>query len=189
MSKYEIIAVGASAGGLKAISTILLGISPDIQVSILIVQHLSPELKSYMVNILQRCCKMKMFKEAENNETIQPSVVYIAPPDKHMLIRDRKIVLTSTEPMHFVRPSIDLLFESVAANFNGRAIGVILTGMNTDGAMGIKAIKEKGGVTIAQDEKTSEFFVMPKAAIETGAVDYILPIQDIAPTIIALVKQ
>lgn len=189
MSRYEIVAIGASAGGLNAISTILLGLSADIQASILIVQHLSPERKSYMVNILQRCCKMKMFKEAKTDETIQPSFVYIAPPDKHMLVRDRKIVLTSTEPLHFVRPSIDLLFESVAANFNGRAIGVILTGMNIDGAMGIKAIKEMGGVTIAQDEKTSEFFEMPKAAIETGAVDYILPIQDIAPTIIALVEQ
>ncbi len=188
MSRYEIVAMGASLGGLQAISTILLGLSSNIQVSILIVQH-HTKYKSYMVNILKQCCKMKMFKEAENNETIQPSFVYIAPSDKHMLVRDRKIALTSTEPKHFVRPSIDLLFESVAANFDSRAIGVILTGAYIDGAMGIKTIKEMGGVTIAQDEKTSESFEMPKAAIETGAVDYILPIQDIAPTIIALVEQ
>ncbi len=104
-------------------------------------------------------------------------------------IKDRKIVLTCTEPVNFCIPSIDLLFKSVAAEFGDRAIAVILTGMGKDGAMGIKAIKEKGGVTIAQDEKTSEYSEMPHSAIKTGAVDYILPLQEIAPTIITLVEQ
>ena len=189
MSQYEIVAMGTSAGGLKALSTILSGLYPALPVSILIVQHFNPKYKSVMVDILQQRCKMKTFKVAEHDETIQPSVVYIAPPGKHMLVRDRKIVLTCIETIHFCRPSIDILFESVAAEFGDRAIAIILTGMGNDGSRGIKAIKERGGVVIAQDKKTSEYFEMPGSAIETGAVDFILPLQEIAPAIIRLVEQ
>ena len=91
--------------------------------------------------------------------------------------------------MHFSRPSIDLLFESVAASMDGKAIGVILTGSGSDGAMGIKAIKEKGGTTIAQDPATAEYGSMPQSAIDTGMVDFVLPLADIAPAIITLITK
>ncbi len=187
MGQFNTVAIGASAGGLRALSTVLSGLSSDLPAAVLVVQHLEPRHKSLMAEILQRSCKMKV-KEAEHGETINLSVVYIAPPNKHLLVSDGKIVLTSTAFVHFVRPSIDLLFESVAADFGNKAIGVILTGTGSDGAMGIRAIKERGGTTIAQDEKTSEFFGMPQAAIDTGSVDFILPLQDIGHSIEVLVR-
>ncbi len=187
MTQFDIVAMGASAGGLKALTEILSVLPADFQVPILIVQHLDPRHKSLMAEILQRHCQMKV-KEAVNDEPIEKAMVYVAPPNKHMLVSDGKIALTSSAFVHFTRPSIDLTFESVAADYQDRAIGVILTGTGRDGSMGIKAIKEKGGTTIAQDEKTSEHFGMPQAAIATGTVDFVLPIQDIAPAIIALIS-
>ncbi len=187
MNQFDIVAIGASAGGLKALSEVLSGLPAELPVPILIVQHLDPRHKSLMAEILQRHCKMKV-KEAVHDETIQKSIIYIAPPNKHMLVSDGKIALTSSAFVHFTRPSIDLLFESVAADFGDRAIGVILTGTGRDGSMGIKAIKERGGTTIAQDEATSEHFGMPQAAISTGAIDFILPLQDIPPAITALIS-
>ena len=187
MGQFNTVAIGSSAGGLKALSTVLSGLLGDLPVAVLVVQHLEPRHKSLIAEILQRNCKMKV-KEAEHGEDLNLSTVYIAPPNKHMLANDRKIVLTSTAFVHFVRPSIDLLFESVAADFGNKSIGVILTGTGSDGSMGIRAIKERGGTTIASDERTSEFFGMPEAAITTGAVDFILPLQDIAHAIEVLVR-
>ena len=188
MSQFDIVAIGASAGGLKALSEVLSGLPPDLPAPVLIVQHLDPRHKSLMAEILQRHCKMKVM-EAEHEEIIAPSVVYIAPPNKHMLVSEGKIVLTSSDFVHFSRPSIDLMFESVAAVFGDKAIGVILSGTGMDGSMGIKAIKERGGTTIAQNEETSEHFGMPQAAIATGSVDFILPIQDIAHAMLTLIRK
>jgi len=188
MSQFDVVAIGASAGGLKALTTILSGLPGDLPVAILIVQHLDPRHKSLMADILQRNCKMPV-KEAENGEQIKPGFVYIAPPNKHMLATNKRIVLTTTAFVHFSRPSIDLLFDSVAADYGDKTIGIVLTGTGVDGSIGIKAIKERIGTTIAQDEGTSEHYGMPAAAIATGAVDFVLPIQDIAPAIIRLVTE
>ena len=103
-----------------------------------------------------------------------------------MLVNNKKISLTTTAPVHFSRPSIDSLFLSVAMDFGYKAIGIILTGTGKDGSAGLKAIKDRGGVTIAQDEITSESFGMPGAAISMGAADFILPVQDIGPAIVKL---
>lgn len=189
MSQFDIVAIGASAGGLKALSEVLSGLPSDFPAPVLIVQHLDPRHKSLMAEILQRHCRMKVI-EAEHEVMMEPSMVYIAPPNKHMLVSEGKmIVLTSSDFVHFSRPSIDLLFESVAAVYGDKAIGVILSGTGMDGSMGIKAIKERGGTTIAQNEETSEHFGMPQAAISTGAVDFILPIQDIAHAILTLIRK
>ena len=186
MGKYSVIAIGASAGGLKALKEVLSALPADLNASVLIVQHLDPNHKSLMAILLQRESKIKV-KEAENGETIKAGVAYIAPPNKHMLATDGRIELTMTAFVHFSRPSIDLLLESVAASYDGNFIGVILTGTGTDGSIGIKAIKERGGSTIAQDKQTSEQFGMPDSAIKTGYVDMVLPLQEIGPTLIELV--
>ena len=186
MGRYEIVVVGSSAGGIRALEIILSGLPADLPVPVLIVQHLDPRHRSLMAEIMQRSSKMKV-KEAVNDEAIQPSIVYIAPPNRHMLVTDGHISLTSTAFVHFSRPSIDLLFESVAATYGDKAIGIILSGTGRDGAMGIKAIKEKGGTTIAQNQATAEHFGMPDAAIATGMVDFILPVYDIARAIVELV--
>jgi two-component system chemotaxis response regulator CheB len=126
--------------------------------------------------------------QAVGGEPIRPGTVYVAPPDNHLLANaDRTLALTQTELVHFVRPSADLLFESVAAAYRERSIAVVLTGSGSDGAMGVEAIKKMGGTVIAQDEATSEFFAMPSAAIETGKVDFVLPIEEMAPALLSLV--
>ncbi len=106
-----------------------------------------------------------------------------------MVNPDKTLSLTQSELVHFVRPSADLLFDSVAASHKERAIAVVLTGTGNDGAMGVQAIDKMGGTVIAQDKETAEFFGMPSAAIKTGAVDFILPLAEIAPALISLVMQ
>src|SRR5262249_30411394 len=111
---------------------------------------------------------------------ILPGFVYIAPPDEHLLVGPGKIQLAHSQLVHFSRPSIDLLFESVAGMYGSRSIGVILSGSNRDGAVGIRAIKEAGGATIAQDPASAEFRTMPQAAISTGCVDIVVSILKLA---------
>jgi two-component system chemotaxis response regulator CheB len=118
---------------------------------------------------------------------LKPDHVYLAPPDEHLLINgDGTVTLTHTELVNFVRPSADLLFESVAAAYGERAIAVVLTGTGHDGSLGVTAIKQRGGTVIAQDESSSEFFGMPSAAIRTGAVDFVLPLDEIPLALITL---
>jgi len=129
-------------------------------------------------------------KEAENAENISTGTVYIAPPNRHLLVTPGgSISLSESELVHFVRPSADLLFESVAACYKERAICVVLTGTGSDGSMGVQAIKKMGGTVIVQDEKSSEFFGMPSAAIQTGQVDFVLPLVEIAPALVTLVMK
>lgn len=113
--------------------------------------------------------------------------VFIAPPDHHLLVnQDRSLSLSHSELVHFVRPSADLLFESLAASYKERAIAVVLTGTGSDGQMGVQAIKKMGGTVIVQDQESSEFFGMPGAAIQFGAVDFVLPLDEIALALITL---
>lgn len=129
-------------------------------------------------------------KEAEDGCSISPGMVYIAPPDYHLLVNpDSTLSLNQSERVNFVRPSAEWLFESVANSYKDRAIAVVLTGAGKDGMLGVQAIHRLGGVVIAQDQKTSECFSMPQAAIQTGMVDFILPLPQIAPKLISLVTQ
>ncbi len=176
---FEIVAVAASAGGLTALSTVLGGLPRTFGATIVAVQHLDPRHRSLMAEIIGRRSFLPVHQAVAGSH-VQRGHVYLAPPDHHLLInRDGTVTLTHTELVNFVRPSADLLFESVAASFGGRAIAVVLTGSGRDGAMGVTAIKQRGGTVIAQDEATSEFFSMPSAAIRTGVVDFILPLDEI----------
>ncbi len=123
---------------------------------------------------------------AEEGAQLERGHIYLAPPDRHLLIKRGSLSLTDTELVNFVRPSADLLFESVAAAYGPRAIAVVLTGSGRDGALGVTAIKQRGGTVIAQNEATSEFFGMPSAAIKTGAVDFVLALDEIAPKLVML---
>jgi two-component system, chemotaxis family, protein-glutamate methylesterase/glutaminase len=140
-----------------------------------------------MAEILSRRTSLAV-KQAETGDRVERGTVFIAPPDNHLLANaDGTLSLTQTELVHFLRPSADLLFESVAAAYRERAIAVVLTGSGSDGAMGVRAIKKMGGTVIAQDEATSEFFAMPNAAIETGIVDFVLPLDEMAAALVSLV--
>jgi two-component system chemotaxis response regulator CheB len=181
-----LVAVAASAGGLAALTTLLEKIPPDLSGPIVVVQHLAPEHRSLMAEILTRRTPHDVV-QVGGGELLEAGKVYIAPPDQHVLVNpDGTVSLSHSELVHFVRPSADLLFESAAGAYRERAIAVILTGTGSDGSFGVEAIKRAGGTVIAQDEATSEFFGMPGAAIATGFVDMVLPLSEIAPAIVRL---
>jgi two-component system chemotaxis response regulator CheB len=185
---FDVVAVAASAGGLQALSGLFSALPADFPAALVVVQHLDPRHRSLIAAILSRRTALEV-KEAEEGDALRPGTVYIAPPNKHLLVNpDGTLALAQSELVHFVRPSADLLFESVAASFKDRAIAVVLTGTGSDGTMGVQAIKKMGGTVIAQDEATSEFFGMPGAAIQTGSVDFVLPLREIPSALVTLVK-
>lgn len=184
---FDVVAVAASAGGLKALSQVFSALPGDFPAALVVVQHLDPRHRSLMADILSRRTALDV-KQAEEGDRLRPGMIYIAPPNMHLLVNpDGSLSLAQSELVHFVRPSADLLFESVAASFKNRAIGVVLTGTGSDGTTGVQAIKKMGGTVLAQDEATSEFFGMPNAAINTGSVDFVLPLGEIPAALVTLV--
>jgi len=186
-SPFEVVAIASSAGGLTALTGVLSALPADFPAAIVVVQHLDPRHRSLMAEILNRRTQLPV-KQAEEGDHLRGGTVYIAQPNRHLLVnRDGTLSLSQTELVHFVRPSADLLFESVAGSYKERAIAVVLSGSGSDGAMGVQGIKKMQGTVIAQDEATSEFFGMPGAAIQTGTVDFVLPLSEIAPALVTLV--
>jgi two-component system, chemotaxis family, protein-glutamate methylesterase/glutaminase len=184
---FDVVAFAASAGGVPAFISVLSGIPAEFPAAIVVVQHLDPHHRSLLVEILSRRTALHV-KHAEEGDCLVPGTVYIAPPDRHVLVNsDGTLSLTRTELVHFVRPSADLLFESTASSYKDRAIAVVLTGTGSDGAMGVTAIKQMGGTVLVQDTKTAEFNGMPKAAIKTASADLILPLEKIPAALIELV--
>ena len=188
IAENYIIVLTASAGGLKALSKILSNLPKDFPAPIVIVQHLSPRYPSMMAEILSRRTLLQV-KQAEAGDRLKPGMVYIAPPNHHLVINlDYTLSLSDAEKVRHVRPAGDVLFQSAATSFLKKVIAVVLTGMDGDGATGVAAVKLMGGTVIAQSEATCEFYSMPKAAIATGAVDFILALEAIAPALLNLVK-
>lgn len=185
---FDVVAIAASAGGLAAIRHVLSGLPADLPAAVVVVQHLDRRHRSLMAHILEQHTTLTV-TQAEDGDKLEPGHVYIAPPDRHLLVNgDGTLSLSQTELVHFVRPSADLLFDSLAASYGDRAIAVVLTGSGTDGAMGIEAVKKMGGTVLAQDQETSDFWGMPEAAIKTGSVDVVLGLDEIADAIIRLVE-
>jgi len=183
---FKLVVIAASAGGLAAVSAVLRCLPASFPGAIVVVQHLDPHHPSVMDEILGRRTALKV-SMAKHGSFVTPGGVLIAPPGRHLLVNaDATVTLTDTGRVQFVRPSADLLFESAAATFGERAIGVVLTGKGGDGGQGVLAIKQAGGTVIAQDETTSQAFGMPGAAIHTGQVDYILPLAEVGAVLIAL---
>ena len=184
---YNVVAIAASRGGLKAISQIVSALPADFPAAIIVVQHLSPHYPSYMAEILSRRTALRV-KQAEDGELLRIGTVYTAVPNKHLLVNQNgTLSLSDTPKVNFVRPAADKMFASVAANFQGRAIAVVLTGGDGDGRLGVVAIKKSGGIVIAQDEASCECFSMPQSAINTGTVDFVLPLDAIAHQLVSLV--
>ena len=175
---------------MSALSIVLGALTTGFPLPVAIVQHLDPRHVSMMPEILGRRTRL-VVKAATHDDVLKAGVVYVATPDRHMEIaaddRCRRVRLADSKPVHFVRPSADRLFES-AAEACGAIIGVVLTGTGTDGASGALAIKHAGGVVIAQNEASSAFFAMPHAAIATGAVDLILPLEEIGPMLLTMTR-
>lgn len=188
MEPLPVVAFAASAGGLNALGKVLSLLSADFQAAIVVVQHIDPHHRSLMAELLGRRTRLQV-RQAIEGDRLAPGIVLVAPPNKHLLVNgDGSVSLTQTELVHFVRPSADLLFESVAAGYRERAIAVVLSGSGVDGAMGVRAIHKMGGKVIAQDLRSSQFKGMPEAAIATGAVDLVLPLEEIGPALERLVR-
>ena len=186
---HHVVAIAASAGGIPALIHILEALPSDFPAAIAIVLHIPPDRRNFIAEILNRHTTLEV-KEASAGAFLCPGTVFIAPPNQHMLVNTGGILsLCSSKRIHYTRPSAEPLFKSVAANYKTQAIGVVLSGANGDGSIGIQLIKKMGGTTIAQDQSTSEFFSMPRAAIATGAIDFVLTLNEIAPTLVKLLCQ
>ncbi|MCC5622797.1 chemotaxis protein CheB [Nostoc sp. CHAB 5715] len=184
---YNIVAIGASAGGQKPIIQILSALPAHFPAAIIVVQHMNPVYSSRLAQILSRHTALQV-EQAKSGEIIRPGTVYTYVPDRHIVVdANGKLSLLESPKMNFVRPSVDKLFMSVGLNYGIRAIAVVLSGFGRDGALGVMAMKKYGGTTIAQDETTSKYFDMPSAAIDTGKVDFVLTPEAITKSLSSLV--
>lgn len=179
MSGYALIVVGASWGGLHAISTLLDGIDEEMDLPIVIAQHRGADSPPGALEGLLQHHVARPVVQASDKEKLQRARVYLAPPDYHLLVDDGAFALSTDERVQYARPSIDVLFESAADAYRERTIGIVLTGANADGAAGLRRIKERGGVAIVQDPRTAEAASMPAAALAAAAADAILPVEEI----------
>ncbi|MFN2510305.1 MAG: chemotaxis protein CheB [Pyrinomonadaceae bacterium] len=175
---FEIVVVGASTGGLKALQVLLSGLPAEFSLPVVIVQHRGKDMETGLCEFLVRSSHLAV-TEPEDKETVVPGHAYLAPRDYHLLIESGSFALSTAAPVSFARPSIDVLFESAADEYQDRAIGVILTGANHDGARGLAAIKAQGGLALVEDPVTAACREMPDAAINLTKVDGILPLQEI----------
>lgn len=176
---FRLVVVGASLGGLHAVAALLRGLPGGFPLPLAIVQHRHKESDETLRIVLQRSSKLAVC-EVEDKQAISAGVAWLAPADYHLLVEQGTFALSTDERVLYARPSIDVLFESAADAYGGSVIGIILTGASADGARGLAAIKAAGGLTVVQDPATAECDVMPRAAVETGAADHVLPVPEIA---------
>jgi len=175
---YELIVIGTSWGGLQAVSRLLDGLHDDVHQPIIVAQHRSVESDGGLSRLLALHTR-RLVSDPDDKTPLERDRVYIAPPDYHVLVEDGHLALSTDAPVQYARPSVDVLFESVADEYGPRAVGIVLTGANSDGAAGLARIKERGGVAIVQEPTTSLRRTMPDAAIAATTADAVLPLEEI----------
>lgn len=184
-ARFEVIVIGASAGGLHALTEVLRPLSPGFSCSIVVVQHLHKAHKSLLSDLLGRVTELPV-KEAVHGEPLLGGVIYLATADKHLIIKRGFLSVVNPELVSYFRPSIDLMFESAAKAYGSHCVGVVLSGSMQDGCEGLRAIKQAGGTTMAELPEDAEFKSMPQSAIATGCVDYVVPLAEIASALTKL---
>jgi len=189
----QVVAIGTSTGGPRALQEIISKIPANFPAGILIVQHMPPGFTKSLSERLNSLSVIRV-KEAENGDVVRPGLALIAPGDYHMRVikgpqQQVQIKLSQEAPINGHRPAVDPMMQSVAEIFQQNTVGVILTGMGTDGSVGIKKIKERGGRTIAEDESSAVVYGMPRAAVELGVVDKVTPLLMVANEIIRCVTK
>ncbi len=186
--EFSAVVIGASAGGIKALSSLLAPLPREFSLPIIIVQHLHPHSESYLSHILSTKSELHI-KQADEKESLCAGSVYIAPPNYHLLVEeDHTLSLSLDTWVNYSRPSIDVLFETAAYAYRDKLIGIVLTGANYDGSQGLKKIKDFGGYAIVQEPSSAEVDVMPNAAIEATTVDKVLPPNEIGIYLLQLVR-
>jgi two-component system chemotaxis response regulator CheB len=182
MATRDTIVIGASAGGVHALLTLVADLPPNLPAAVFIVLHLSADAPSLLPSILARESMLEV-AHAVDGEPIMPGRVYVAPPDQHLIIEEAHVKLVHGPKENLHRPSIDALFRSAACWAGPRVIGVVLTGARDDGKVGMRAIKQRGGITIVQDPLEAPFPSMPMSVMQEIKVDYSLPLREIASTL------
>ena len=185
-SIFKAIAIGASAGGYEALNELFSHLSDRFPLPVVVAQHVHATQDGSFTEHFDRRCALRV-KEADEKEAIEPGHIYFAPPNYHLLIeRDETFSLSIDAKVNYSRPSIDVLFESAAYAWSSRLIGILLTGASSDGARGMRAIRDRGGLTIAQKPQTAKYPVMPQSAIDTGAVDRVMTLGEIGELLTTL---
>lgn len=186
--RYDLIVLAASAGGIAAVSEILQALPREFDVPIAVVQHRGSDRPSLLPQVLGRNAPGRRIKSAEPGEPIESGNVYVAPADLHLVVApDHTLRFMDGHRIKFVLSSANPLFESAAQVLGSRVIAVVLTGGGSDATDGVQAVKNVGGIVIAQDPEQAQHASMPLSAIRTGAVDYVLPLASIAPMLVSLV--
>jgi two-component system chemotaxis response regulator CheB len=184
--RYECVVIGASLGGLHAVSVLLSHLPGDFSVPIAVAQHRAAVRDNDLATIWQRSTTLSVH-DAEDKASIEPNHVYVAPADYHLLVESRDLFALSTDPpVLWARPSIDVLFESAAEAYREGVIGVILTGASADGSHGLKTIRQRGGCALVQDPLTAECALMPKAALLATDVNHVLALPELGRVLGAL---
>jgi two-component system chemotaxis response regulator CheB len=174
------VAIGASAGGVEALLVLLPALPAGLRIPVFVVLHLPREQPSLLVEIFAPRCALRVV-EAEDKMPIEAGVVYVAPPDYHMLVEEeRRIALSADAAVNYSRPSIDVLFEAVADAYGERALGIILTGGSADGSAGLEAIHRGGGTTVVQRPENAQVPFMVESALRRVPVDFVLTLDGIA---------
>jgi two-component system, chemotaxis family, protein-glutamate methylesterase/glutaminase len=186
---FEAVVIGASAGGMQALKTLLSALPASFPLPIAVVQHIEQHSDAYLAEFLDRASAIDV-REAEDKQALQTGTAYLAPAGYHLLIEpDRSFSLSIDEKVNYCRPSIDLLFESAADAYGENLVGIVLTGANADGAKGLKAVKKSSGLAVVQNPKTAQSSYMPQAAINIAPVDHILDLEKIAPLLVKLTER
>jgi two-component system chemotaxis response regulator CheB len=176
----ELIAMGASAGGVEALGVVLAALPADFSPTVVVVLHIPPDRASMLAQLYQARCALPV-KEAEDKEGLARGTVYFAPPDYHLLIEpDKSFALSSEPPVNYSRPAIDLTFESAAAAFGEKMLGIILTGASADGAEGLCAVRQAGGRAWVQDPASARSPTMPAAALDRCGADKVMDLGALA---------
>jgi two-component system, chemotaxis family, protein-glutamate methylesterase/glutaminase len=174
----RLVAIGGSWGGFNALRTILQELRLPSDTAAVAVLH-RQRVRSELVRVLARASRLPV-EEAEDKMPLTPGTVHVAPPDYHLLVERGWLSLSTEEAVKYSRPSIDVLFESAAGSFTDRLVAVVLTGASDDGTDGAEAVRRHGGMVIVQDPRTAEQAIMPRAAIDAGAADLIVPLPELA---------
>ncbi|MEX6689799.1 chemotaxis protein CheB [Danxiaibacter flavus] len=188
MAKKNIIVIGASAGGYDALLKLLGGLQEDIDAAIFIVWHMSPEIKGFLPNAINKVTKL-IAANATDREAITTGHIYVAPPDRHLIVEHGRMRITKGPKENRFRPAVDPLFRSAAYSYGPRVIGIILSGALDDGTAGLWAIKEQGGTAIVQDPNEAEVKSMPENALQQVNVDYCLPVSEMPELLYRLTQE
>ncbi len=188
MTNRDIVVIGASAGGIPALTTLVAGLPRDFPASLLVVVHIPPYAKSRLPEILSRAGPLPA-THVQQGEAIEPGHIYVAPPDRHLLVRNGWMELSRGPRENHSRPAIDPLFRTAARTYGPQVIGIVLSGALYDGSMGLLAIKTRGGIAVVQDPREAIVDSMPRRALERAQVEHILPVAEMAPVLTDLVRQ